>query len=351
MTDSVSVNHYNSSEKQRILWIDVLRGIGILFVVLGHCQTPLLKFIYSFHMPLFFLLSGYLWKPSRVSFGKTLLKNLRSYILPYFILAAINLAKAPFYLYVLHEPFPFRKYIFGLLYSIGSIEWMPNCSPIWFLTALFVAITLFDLIYRCRAKALRAVLVVLCVAGSAALSYLEAPKLPWNADTALMGVGFLFLGHLLKEQGVLEKYSHWKLWLQFLVLGEILIAGILAFYYNPVSYVDFDNNRYGSVPCMVIAACAFSFLLFYFCYRIKWGSWRRNPVSGYLCYLGKHTIFILGFDYIMDWIAEHILNRLSMHIWPIEFLMRVILLSITCLIWSWIVSKIRTESIRKALSF
>ena len=43
-------------------WIDALKGIGIILVVIGHVSlgNNLVKWIYSFHMPLFFALSGYM---------------------------------------------------------------------------------------------------------------------------------------------------------------------------------------------------------------------------------------------------------------------------------------------------
>lgn len=54
-------------ELSRTEWIDSARGIGILCVMLGHMSIPQLlsQFIFSFHMPLFFFLSGYLWKGRR----------------------------------------------------------------------------------------------------------------------------------------------------------------------------------------------------------------------------------------------------------------------------------------------
>ena len=54
--------------KKRIAWLDTAKGIGIILVVLGHSMSPILtghmvmeslyKFLYMFHMPLFFFLSG-----------------------------------------------------------------------------------------------------------------------------------------------------------------------------------------------------------------------------------------------------------------------------------------------------
>lgn len=46
----------------RIDFVDTARGIAMLLVILGHCQLSadctIEKLIYSFHMPLFFFLSG-----------------------------------------------------------------------------------------------------------------------------------------------------------------------------------------------------------------------------------------------------------------------------------------------------
>lgn len=46
--------------KQRVLWIDWIKIIGIYLIVLGHMSAPGNDFIYVFHVPLFFITSGYL---------------------------------------------------------------------------------------------------------------------------------------------------------------------------------------------------------------------------------------------------------------------------------------------------
>ena len=64
--------------------IDIMRGIGILSMLVGHCVIPdlLYKFIYMWHMPLFFIVSGYFFK--RTEFMKTLYGSFKNLILPYF---------------------------------------------------------------------------------------------------------------------------------------------------------------------------------------------------------------------------------------------------------------------------
>ena len=52
------------STRRRDPVVDVIRGIGILLVVVGHSGTNFWRFIYLFHMPLFIMLSGYLYRVS-----------------------------------------------------------------------------------------------------------------------------------------------------------------------------------------------------------------------------------------------------------------------------------------------
>ena len=56
---------------KRIEWLDIAKGIGIFLVVYAHARAPYNSYIYNFHMPLFFLISGILYKSGR---------DLKSYI-------------------------------------------------------------------------------------------------------------------------------------------------------------------------------------------------------------------------------------------------------------------------------
>ena len=83
---------------KRLDWIDIAKGIGIILVVLGHTLVPQVRetgfagflwiFIYNFHMPLFFFLSGYLFEkglPHYTNKGKFILGKLQYLMLPYLI--------------------------------------------------------------------------------------------------------------------------------------------------------------------------------------------------------------------------------------------------------------------------
>ena len=47
---------------RRDVSIDIIKGLGIFCVVAGHCSAPITKFVYLFHMAIFFIASGYCYK-------------------------------------------------------------------------------------------------------------------------------------------------------------------------------------------------------------------------------------------------------------------------------------------------
>lgn len=98
-------------KKYRMDSIDIAKGIGILLVVFAHTLVPQLRndnavvkslwiFIYNFHMPLFFFLSGWLFEKGLHNYtnkGKFIAGKLKFLMLPYitfsvFAYALINIA-------------------------------------------------------------------------------------------------------------------------------------------------------------------------------------------------------------------------------------------------------------------
>ena len=72
--------------KKRIAWIDFLKGIMIVCVIIGHTypvDSIIRNIIFSFHMPLYFVLSGYTIKEiSKQDILKSFVKDIRRLIVP-----------------------------------------------------------------------------------------------------------------------------------------------------------------------------------------------------------------------------------------------------------------------------
>ncbi len=143
-----------SENRIHIEWIDICKGIGIALVVLGHCLpfSTIQKMLYSFHLPVFFIIAGMLYQKNSSSccarFSTIARKAFKRLIIPYFSLAAFNLVIFS----ILHklEISEILHYIIGILYSIGGSEWMPNCAPLWFLTCMFWIRILESMIFNVR---------------------------------------------------------------------------------------------------------------------------------------------------------------------------------------------------------
>ncbi|MBR6903017.1 MAG: acyltransferase family protein, partial [Clostridia bacterium] len=76
--------------------IDLAKGIGIILVFIGHINFPetVVNIINAFHMPLFFVCSGYLYdsKYDRLSTRDFIKKKAKSLLFPYYFLGAIIVA-------------------------------------------------------------------------------------------------------------------------------------------------------------------------------------------------------------------------------------------------------------------
>lgn len=130
-----------SDSTSRLAYIDVLKAVGIICVLIGHLFAPLpiRVLIYSFHMPLFFLISGYFLKIGG-SFKTSLLKSLKHLIFPYAITCLIMLLSDVICNGMSSDRLINR--LFMSLYSIpsnvvpGEHYGITQIGPIWFLLAL-----------------------------------------------------------------------------------------------------------------------------------------------------------------------------------------------------------------------
>ena len=56
-------------DKRRNIQMEIIRGIGMILIVLAHTGSPFDHFVYLFHLDLFFMLSGYFFKVDNVKYN------------------------------------------------------------------------------------------------------------------------------------------------------------------------------------------------------------------------------------------------------------------------------------------
>ena len=330
----------NTLSKTRVEWLDCAKGIGAFLVILGHTYyipAALKSFIYSFHMPLFFILAGMTMKFSEdTPWSKIVAKYAKAYLIPYVILASINLMLQSMWLFWIHELSWNRicTYVLGTLYCYANMDWMPNCSPIWFLPCIFLCKLIFLVIMRKVPAALRLPAIIGCVAISYVLYLTDAPRLPWNSATALMGVAFLWIGWWLRNKGICENAQPGK---RRVIVGLVMLALTPLLVANG-DYVGMNENTYGNLLLFFISGVGYSLAVIALSHKLE-------KVRFFSCFLGRNTVLVIGFNYFARHAAAEIyymipgIRNIPINAWSLFFGTFLIL---ACMIigWNGIISRI-----------
>ncbi len=202
-------------QNARLEWPDLIKAFLIYTMVLCHVGTwsSVDKCIHSFHMPLFFVLSGYMFNEAKNNnFLKFIKKKFLTLIVPYLFFSVVLFAVWNGALYVLNRRSEMRT-VSNLLQSLLWINTETQTFGVvqWFLTCLFFTSVLFYFvckIARGNKILIGCVLVLLSVLGYIYPIIFDF-RLPLAIDTALTATVFYGIGWLVR--GVdLDKILHIK---------------------------------------------------------------------------------------------------------------------------------------------
>ena len=198
-----------------------------------------------------------------MSFSSYIKAKFTAYIIPYLKISAVCLALfgiiIPLLSSVEYDDWTIQllKYLFGILiYSRGTVEWLPQCSPIWFLTCLFFAEVLFFMMMKLN-RPLYAVLL----SGFVGFVMSEIGKFfPWNVDNAFTCVPYLYIGLLFK-----------RYWTHIAKVRYLTISFPLAvvFFFLGEKGTDFDGNQFNNVSLVYLESTVICYALFVFVYEIQ----------------------------------------------------------------------------------
>lgn len=289
-----------------------------MLVILGHTNgipSALHTIIYSFHMPLFFIISGLVFNKEKYSACSVLTfirHKGRQYLLPYFVFSFANLVLVYLWNIVFYRTSlslsQILSYIKGILYCYANTDHMPNCSPIWFLMCLFWASILFYLINK-YAKKHATFIAVISMLISYTLYLFVDIRLPWNLPTAFMAVFFMQIGLEMQQKQFHHKY----------IVAFFFAVGVFSALLNN-SVVGLNENTYGNLLLFLLSAILLSVALITTC--------RSKALSNCRCFswLGEHTLLIIGFNYFLRDLTTEIyyltpILRNYPLCWPTSFLL------------------------------
>lgn len=274
---------------RRIQWIDICKGLAIFLVVLGHTLRNNVSYIYiySFHMPLFFFLSGLVLNREKYTLKSFVVNRFNTLIVPYVFFYLST------YVYWLLVERSFRSFqmewykpLFGMIYAGQFGDLMAHNGILWFLPCLFVAEIIFFIVTFINNKKLQLILVVLISLIGSQIKIV----LPWCLNIAMCALIFLYTGYICKDkiQTKLEMKNN-TIWRVF-SLFTILYMLTCTFFPNRIAMA---GNIYNNILLFYVTAFLGIAMLTSFSVIINYYS---NNSLNYkaLLYLGCNTLIIFA---------------------------------------------------------
>lgn len=338
--------------KQRVEYIDALKGFAIFCVLWGHSlqhlrngynffDNQMFEFIYSFHMPLFFLISGFFFRSSiKMNLKDFLLKKSVQLVLPCVVWALIYYINS-FSTAILNQDKPFlSNWLIELKNVLNPINW------IWFLKELFISYFIIFVLLKLLKKEWLAFLVSISFVLIAPLCNKQRVLLP-----------LFWLGIYMKDNyQFLSKYAK-----QILIISGIFFAICLLFWNgNYTMYVigfpkllniktlsfDFSNMDISLFRLFIgICGSLFWFTLFETKYK-------KNIFFDYLSKIGANTlaIYVLQRLILEEWI-NRIIDFPKMNIWAYNLIVTPMISLVILIICNFLIKIVKKNRYVELLLF
>ena len=299
---------------ERLEWADGLKGLGILTVVWGHSGSPNAFYMFWFHMPLFFLISGYLYRYKPQQTGPVYVQRKAKHLLvPYvFYLLLITLMMFSVSLWKGQPAGQFFNDNWRALFLGGSLL-DGVYATFWFTTCLFFVQITYD--YLCR-KVPSAFYKGLFLVGCYLMAYWESRYfpgifVPWNLDVGLYALVFYGLGHFLRQYKLLERQNCRNI---LFGVSLIITLGFIYLYSHKIlDYgLDMKHRQYYYFWPSLILPLVFTLLIIQFSMILS--KWRR--FNSLFILLGKAAMVIMYLHLSAVYLARQLIA-----ITPLRFLL------------------------------
>lgn len=278
------------SEK-RLQHIDVARGIAIICIILGHLGiSEINRFVFTFHVPIFYLITGYFIKADG-KMSDFIKGKLRTLILPYVSACIIMIAMSTI-IHILtirdgREAETALSWAYAAIYGSGNSYrepfWINNIGGLWFLLASFWGTLFLRLILG-----LKEYLRVFAVIALFLIGYFsrELFWFPLSIQAGMCAVLFMYIGHLWKDV-----YKHIETLTKeckiFLIISAFIVWAFFVIDFESFWLVKCDVGR--GVVDIFSSLCAVLCVIFI----SKLIAEHFTKLSDALGYLGKYSIIML----------------------------------------------------------
>lgn len=296
---------FDSISKKRDTTFDIMKCFGIIAVIIGHLSSIGHQFIFSWHMPLFFIISGYFFREKDV---KSMINNdAKRLLLPY---SATCLIIVAYYLFLSIQSGhnQVNYWIYASLFANGSsnhtslyLAHFPQIGAIWFLWALFWCKNAFNYIIQKTKTFYFSICLIVSIIAILIDKYII--NLPFAILPGMAAIIFYAIGYIIRQKGGFMA-------LPKIISVLILVAWILAFTFSDMSLVRCYFQNY---PLNIIGACGGTYFI-----------WLLSRC------ISKLQTFIVSF---FVWIGRNSLTFLCIHLLDLDIYVRSSILHIPSSMW------------------
>jgi|GEM_PF-4701966 len=286
---------------KRIEWVDIIKGISSIFVVISHVEVTqnnffLIKTIYLFCMPLYFFVSGYMYK-KRENIKEHIKNKSYQLLAPYFSLLILFLPISIFL-------FPSYTNLFisdSLLrdlgrYFTGRSTVNSITGSIWFLPCLFFTQIIYNIIrIKFKPNTVHFIVFIMLILAYANYIYFKPFWIPFFIHLTLMSIPIYHMGHLYRFYNIKDN---------IIILSVCTLIAILGVAYIPENVNNIVDTFYGvpffSLFCSIVLTLVVK--------NISIGIFKYNLIPSLFINLGKASIVIMAFHLTFLTILEKLLH-------------------------------------------
>ncbi|MCR5090209.1 MAG: acyltransferase family protein [Oscillospiraceae bacterium] len=323
---------------KRNISIDIMKGILIMLVVFGHSYWEYKKIIFWFHMPLFFMISGYLLHiPTKESESAWIIKKVKGYLIPYCAYALLSgLFKYPYGIKDI------VTYWLRCLYG-GEVAG----GVYWFITVLLLSEITTVLLYN-KIQNKKCLALIICIMYLAAIiesvslippNTIQVPaytKLPWNFDVCFIAIPYIYLGNVIqRNEAQIKTYLYSKVGTIAIIITGVVLVGVLIVTnaYNWFT-LDLKYSQYKNFLLDLVCPAVVGVFLWMISSTI-----RRTKGGCYIAYIGQRSLSVMYLHLLIR--DEFIIKIFGGH-YPICIYVLIVLL--ISMLWDYIISKSRILS-------
>ena len=285
------MKEFDKSDMKRDLTLDMMKGLAIIAMIAGHfvggaCYSCY-KIIYSFHMPLFFIIAGFLHKKIEIS-RATLVKDFKRLVLPYLVVGGIIIIGFTIVDCIQSSA--------NIVYWLKAVCWgsasqrhqsplfgdFPSIGAVWFLLALFWCKLFFNIIGLISSRL--SIMILISIVISLVCSFIDEHLI--NLPLAILPGGasviFYVTGYSLRRFDVFKKIT--LKWAAFL-----MIVWLAATFISPEP-LQLSRCHFPIYPLSIVGGIAATLLIYYCSKRFLY--FFPSPATIFV-WLGEVSLLIL----------------------------------------------------------